>query len=183
MISADDLLLRRLRQGENSAYDMLYKSYFADIERMVLRNSGTKADAADIFQETILVLLHKVPQADFILTSSIRTYVNAIASNLWLKRLRDTRREAAFDETWDMADFSLTAWERQEDIRLRRGVLKRILRRITRHCLLFLTRTFISGTSREKLMAEMGYKNPHTFDNQKYKCLEQARRVSVPPHS
>ena len=31
--------------------------------------------------------------------------------------------------------------------------------------------------NKEKLIEEMGYRNTHTFDNQKYKCLEQARKT------
>ena len=165
-----------LARRDNAAFNLLYKFYYPDIEKFVKQNSGMAADAEDVFQETIMVLLEKVPQQDFVLTSSIRTYINAVARNLWLKRLRDSRRTTRLEMDHDLEDFTLTEWEQKEEKRLNQNRLQRIFTRLTRHCVVFLTRTFLSGASREQLMVDMGYRNTHTFDNQKYKCLEQARR-------
>jgi RNA polymerase sigma factor (sigma-70 family) len=169
-------VLADLKKRNNAAYNLLYTFYYPSIERFVKRNNGTAADAEDIFQETIIVLLDKVPKKDFVLTSSIKTYILAVASNLWLKRLRDTKQVTALEPEYDLEDLMLAEWERKEDHRLKRNVIKRIFSRISRHCVIFLTKTFLRGASREKLIEEMGYRNTHTFDNQKYKCLEQARK-------
>lgn len=168
--------ITHLRNRDNAAYSLLYTFYYPGIERFVKMNSGTPADAQDVFQETIMVLLDKVPKEDFILTSSIKTYITAIASNIWLKRLRDAKRITRLDPDYELEHMTLSEWEYKEESRIRRNFLQRIFERMTRHCVVFLTKTFLTGASREKLIEEMGYKNPHTFDNQKYKCLEQARR-------
>jgi RNA polymerase sigma factor (sigma-70 family) len=174
----DDRTLNALQSRNNAAYELLYSFYYAGIEKFVKQNNGTSADAKDVFQETIMVLLEKVPKRDFVLTSSIKTYINAIAHNIWLKRLRDTKRLTRVELQYEMEDMTLAEWEQQEEKRVKRNLLQRIFERLTRHCVIFLTRTFLTGASREQLMAEMGYKNSHTFDNQKYKCLEQARKKS-----
>jgi RNA polymerase sigma factor (sigma-70 family) len=178
----DNHTLQRLRKRENAAYNLLYNFYYPYIEKFVLRNSGSAADAQDVFQETIIVLLDKVPKEDFTLTSSMKTYMMAVASNIWLKRLRDARRVLHSNES--EADNSLQNWELMEyrstaeDSNL--NLLQRIFQRMTRHCVIFLTKTFLNGLTRDKLMEEMGYRNTHTFDNQKYKCLEQARKNNSP---
>lgn len=164
-----------LRERNNAAYTLLYTFYYPSIEKFVTRNSGTTADAEDVFQETIIVLLDKVPREDFVLTSSIKTYIHAVASNIWLKRLRQAKRAASLHLDYELVDMSLAEWEEKES-QTKRTVLQRIFGRMTRHCVVFLTKTFLSGASREKLIEEMGYRNAHTFDNQKYKCLEQARK-------
>ncbi|WP_276372185.1 sigma-70 family RNA polymerase sigma factor [Chryseolinea sp. H1M3-3] len=174
----DDRTLNALQSRNNAAYKLLYTFYYAGIEKFVKQNNGTPADAEDVFQETIMVLLEKVPKKDFVLTSSIRTYITAIAHNIWLKRLRDTRRVTRFELKYELEDMTLTEWEQKEEKLAERNLLQRIFERLTRHCVIFLTKTFLSGASREQLMEEMGYKNSHTFDNQKYKCLEQARKKS-----
>ena len=89
---SDSQLLDRLRTRDEAAYAVLYRFYYPAVERFVGRNNGTAADAADVFQETLLVLLDRVPTEDFTLTSSLKTYVLAVAQNVWLKRLRDSRR-------------------------------------------------------------------------------------------
>jgi DNA-directed RNA polymerase specialized sigma24 family protein len=174
-------ILADLKNRKNSAFSLLYKHYFPAIKRFVVSNSGTMADAQDVFQETVIVLLDKVPRKDFVLTSSIRAYVNAVASNIWLKRLRDDKKffEVAGEQRF-MEDMSFSAWQEREDHQNRRSGIRRMFRSVTRHCFIFLTKTFIVGISREKLIAELGYKNTHTFDNQKYKCLEQARKNYQP---
>lgn len=122
------------------------------------------------------MLLEKVPKEDFVLTSSIKTYITAIAQNIWLKRLRDAKRISRLDLNYDLQDMTLAEWEQKEAKLAEHNLLQRVFERITRHCVIFLTKTFLSGASREQLITAMGYKNSHAFDNQKYKCLEQARK-------
>lgn len=173
----DNRTLTGLRARDNAAYNLLYTFYYPSIEAFVRKNSGTPDDAKDVFQETIIVLLDKVPKRDFVLTSSMKTYIMAVASNIWLKRLREARRVTRLDIDLELEDMTPSEWEEKEAAYSQRNVVQRIFDKMTRHCVIFLTRTFISGASREKLMEEMGYKNTHTFDNQKYKCLEQARKT------
>lgn len=168
--------LAALQSRNNAAYKLLYSFYYPGIERFVKANNGTSADAEDVFQETIIVLLEKVPKEDFKLTSSIKTYIRAVAQNIWLKRLRDAKRVTRLDLNYELEDMTLAEWEEKEEAAIHRNFIQRILERMTRHCVVFLTKTFLSGASREQLIEEMGYRNPHTFDNQKYKCLEQARK-------
>ena len=168
--------INNLKKRDNAAYQLLYSFYYPAIENFVKRNSGTPADAQDVFQETIIVLLDKVPKEDFIMTSSIKTYIIAVASNIWLKRLREAKKVTRFEMNYELEDLSLAEWEMKEESKMQGNRLQRIFERLTRHCVIFLTKTFLSGVSREKLIEEMGYRNAHTFDNQKYKCLEQARK-------
>jgi RNA polymerase sigma factor (sigma-70 family) len=172
---SDNQTLILLKRRENAAYQLLYTFYYPRIERFVKQNSGTPADAQDVFQETIIVLLDKVPREDFILTSSIKTYIMAVASNIWLKRLREAKRAAQFSLRYELEEMSLTEWEQKEEGASELTRIQRVFEKLTRHCVVFLTKTFLSGTSRKILIEELKYKNSHTFDNQKYKCLEQAR--------
>lgn len=175
----DNQTLSALKKRDNAAYRLLYSFYYPSIEKFVCKNSGTAVDAEDVFQETIIVLLDKVPKHDFVLTSSIKTYIFAIASNIWLKRLRDAKRTTKFPLDFELEDMTLSEWEEKEANHQKRNLLQRIFEKMTRHCVIFLTRTFLTGASREQLMNVMGYKNTHTFDNQKYKCLAQARKNNV----
>jgi RNA polymerase sigma factor (sigma-70 family) len=172
----DNPTLNQLRDRSNAAYTLLYKFYYPGIEKFVLKNSGSVADAEDVFQETILVLLDKVPKDEFTLTSSIKTYITAVATNIWLKRLRDAKRITKLDLEYELEDMTLAEWEQKEERLVKRNFLQRVFEKMSRHCVIFLTKTLLTGASREQLIEEMGYRNAHTFDNQKYKCMEQARR-------
>src|SRR5438045_6091694 len=88
---SDNTMLAKLKNEDNASFELLYKFYFPSIATHITHHFGSTEDAEDIFQEAIIVLLQKVRQTDFILTSSLKTYLFAIARNLWLKRLRDNK--------------------------------------------------------------------------------------------
>ncbi len=69
----------------------LYDSAFPAIFAFVVKNSGKKEDAEDIFQDAMLVFYKRTKRADFELTSKPETFLYAVARNLWLKKLRSPR--------------------------------------------------------------------------------------------
>lgn len=172
--------LQGLRQRDQAAFAILYQFYYPAVERFVRRNNGTRDDARDVFQETVLVLLDKVPRADFVLTSSLKTYVLAISSNLWLKRLRAARHLVRVDDQHGWENYlppeACPPPATGSGASALPGVLSRWLGRITAHCQTLLRAVFFQ----QKNAAELGYKNPHSAQNQQYKCLQQLRHVSKP---
>lgn len=168
-------LLDQLKNEKNTSFALLYRFYYPSIAAFITRNNGNRADAEDVFQEAIIVLLQQVRQPGFVLTASLKTYLFAIARNLWLKRLRDTKRMAltTFDTYTESEetplpdpheeptpDQKLTTW----------------LTRITLNCQRILKAIFFYEVPMESLMQKMGWKNKHTAANQQYKCIQQVKR-------
>jgi len=177
----DRKTLAGLRNKDNRAYDILYKFYFPVVESFILKNSGNSDDARDIFQETILVLLNKVPREDFELTSSLKTYLFSISSNLWLKRLRQARQ--MHTSSCDVLEHSLAhpAVEIACEVHQEHTPAEKVmgfLSRITLKCQTLLKAIFFLRKDIHAITRENGYTSVHNAQNQKYKCLEQARRVA-----
>jgi RNA polymerase sigma factor (sigma-70 family) len=165
-----------LKSRDNHAYEILYKFYYPSVKYFIVKNNGTQDDAKDIFQETIMVLLHKVPKDDFNLTSSLKTYIFAISSNLWLKRLRDSNKIVKSDP--DIYEKYLADYEEGETNNPDNKTVKaqNILKKITDKCVTLLKAIFYDKKDIDIITKEFGYTNKHNAQNQKYKCLEQARR-------
>jgi RNA polymerase sigma factor (sigma-70 family) len=155
----------------------LYKFYYPSVRHFIIKNNGTEDDAKDIFQETVFVLLQKVPKDDFNLTSSLKTYIFAISSNLWLKRLRDSNKIVTTDPgiyTKYLADYE----EAEVDSHERKTIqAQNIFKIISDKCVTLLKAIFYDKKDIEAVTKEFGYTNKHNTQNQKYKCLEQARRT------
>lgn len=173
----DEKILAGIKQNEKAAFRILYKFYFPIVCKFVLKNNGSEADAEDVFQETLIVLLNKVPKDDFELTSSLKTYIFSVASNIWLKKLRDVKRQANHFIIHDVAEIQSPKTFEAEEIQ-KQTLLDKALSAVTHHCLTLIYKIFYTDKRREQIMAEMRYKNPHTFNNQKYKCLQQAKKAS-----
>ncbi|XZF15493.1 RNA polymerase sigma factor [Chitinophagaceae bacterium MMS25-I14] len=173
---SDNTLIERLKNEEAASYKLLYKLYFPPTANYIRQNSGSSQDAEDIFQETIIVLLCKVRQPGFILTSSLKTYLFSISRNLWLKKLRADKQLIINTDgilAEEMPDFTA-----QQDENASRGKLPVWLQKITANCRQILKAIFYLNEPMNNLMARMGWKNKHTAANQKYKCIEQIRKES-----
>ena len=169
----DQEIISQLREGrEHKAFVELYK-HLPKVERMVRDNSGTRADAKDLFQDALIILHRKTKDAGFVLNCAIGTYLYAICRNRWQEELRRRGRftqqlEAAADEPSDLA--SLLAEEG------RYGLAERALRSLGGKCLDLLQRFYVA---REPLLAiakAIGLAGEGAAKTRKYKCLEEARK-------
>ncbi|HEY3406322.1 MAG TPA: sigma-70 family RNA polymerase sigma factor [Ohtaekwangia sp.] len=172
---SENLLLKNLKTGDNSSFEYLYKTSYPSVEFYIRKNSGTPQDARDTFQEAIVVLLEKINRPDFVLTSSLKTYLFAISRNLWLKHLRDNKlvyQDHLPDEIEEVPS----------DVEVELPVMQKIqiwLSRVTANCQRILKALFFYEEPMDVLMAKMGWKNKHTAANQKYKCIEQVKKEMV----
>jgi RNA polymerase sigma factor (sigma-70 family) len=180
--SSDRAMLANLLDEDNNSFDVFYRTYFPVVDSYVRKNRGQVEDAEDVFQETILVLLHNIRRPGFVLTSSLKTYVYAIAKNLWLKRLRDNKLMLATELLDGQPASDIIEIERDSEISDEQKVLG-WLERITENCQRILRALFFHQEPMENLMVKMGWKNKHTAANQKYKCLEQVKKKMKADHN
>ena len=170
-MNSEYALLCRLRDKDEKAVYLLYRDYFSTVEKYIVMNSGSKEDAEDIFQEAVLILLVKVSAESFLLSASLKTFLFSICRNLWLKQLRNTSRKIDAKE-WESMQLSFLKDSAEVESSERQwNTLPEVLKRITKHCSGLLKELFLTGRIPDH------YKNTHTLSNQKYKCLDQARRV------
>ncbi|WP_295672368.1 RNA polymerase sigma factor [uncultured Mucilaginibacter sp.] len=172
----DKELLIKLQSLDEAAFGLLYKFYFPVVKGLIVQNSGSAQDAEDIFQETVMVLFQNIADPSFILTASLKSYLYSIARNLWLKKLRDDKPFANsldIDEQFIESDeevFELIPESTKEE------KLQGWMAKITENCRRILNAIFFYKEPMESLMVKMGWKNKHTADNQKYKCVQQVKK-------
>ena len=172
---SDSSLLNQLKNEDNASFEVLYKFYYPSIEAHISQNFGSTEDAEDIFQEAIIVLLQKVRQENFVLTSSLKTYLFAIARNLWLKRLRDTKIIPVDDIDIYQQETESFAFELQPEPTKEEKIASWLIK-ITKNCQRILKAIFLDKEPMGSLMQKMGWKNKHTAANQQYKCIQQVKK-------
>ncbi len=174
---SDTTLLDQLKVEDTASFELLYKFYFPSVAFYIKQNQGNNEDAQDIFQEAIIVLLQKIRQPDFVLTSSLKTYLYAVSKNLWLKRLRDNKLRIV-DNDFSYTDYGSEAYTFElEQEKSKEEKVENWLQKITRNCQSILKALFFYEKPMEDLMEKMGWKNKHTATNQKYKCIQQIKNV------
>ena len=88
----DKILLEGLASQNKESIELIYKANYKMIQNLILNNKGTIDDAADIFQESMIVLYEKALNPDFILTCQLKTFIYSVCKRLWLKKLQQQQR-------------------------------------------------------------------------------------------
>lgn len=153
--------------ARNKSFAWLYKRYFNPVLKYVITNSGSEDDAADIFQDSLVVFYLKVRKKQYKYESSIGTYLYAVARNLWLKRLRKQRFDLSklqlqenytFDEESIIQDSQLT--------------IRKALEHLTETCKHLLIDFYYHKKSMDELMHIYGLGSNEATRNKKYRCMQ-----------
>ncbi|WP_025763919.1 RNA polymerase sigma factor [Dyadobacter tibetensis] len=173
---ANQKLLDDLSGNLNHAFGDMYRDYFGMVYHFVSNNNGDRSDAEDLFQDTMLVLVEKLRNDQFELTASLKTYVMAIAKHLWLKRLRTAGHMVPLEDrmTQVLSDDLDRSIENEKTYMDR---LQFYMTKITDHCNKLMHDMFFKSKSIEQIQVDYGYSTKHTAQNQKYKCMNQIKRI------
>lgn len=169
-------LIRDLQNENNFAFGELYKQYFPTVKNFILKNSGSVEDAEDVFQDSLLVFVEKLRLENFQLSASAKTYLVAITKNIWFKKLRNKKEEFDFS-LLENEKFHQEIDESIENEKSYKDKLQNLLHKITKHCEGLIHDMFFKEKSVEEIQKKYGYSNKHTLQNQKYKCVEQIKKV------
>lgn len=177
MYHNDEEILRALKSNRNEALREVYKNVYPSIKSYILNNSGSEEESKDIFQEAMIVFYQKAVKDDFHLSAAIKTFVFAVAKNLWLKKLRDTKKTTALENYDNVIAEDPDGEGRskaQEKVHLE---LVRHLNALGDPCKKLLVYYYYDKKSMDDISNLMGYSNSNSAKNQKYKCLQRLRKA------
>ena len=98
VIEPDDLLLERLGQGDEAAFETLFLRHYAPVYRAVYRLAGSREATEDLVQETFLALLHRPPRPAA--SGPLVAWLCRVALNRGYNVLRGEQRERGRLERW-----------------------------------------------------------------------------------
>jgi RNA polymerase sigma-70 factor (ECF subfamily) len=96
----DDVLLERLRAGDEAAFQVLYRRRQGAIYRFAMHVTGSSAAAEDITQEVFLTLIRSACRYDPE-RGTLNGYLFGIARKLVLRHLERARMDVALDGAGD----------------------------------------------------------------------------------
>jgi RNA polymerase sigma factor (sigma-70 family) len=171
----DKDLLILLSKSDTYAYRMLYIQHYKMIEYFILKNSGTCSDAQDIFQDALIVLFEKTRNNEFKLSSSLKTYLYSIVRNLWLKKLRDHKVSLSLKDIEPYEDVEDTSQVLALDMKL--NAVEKALEFLGEKCKDILVKFYYYHLKMDEIAVVLNYSNAETVKSQKYKCLQQLKKI------
>lgn len=178
-------LLAALAAGERTATEQIYRQNFHIVNGWLIKNGGSADDAADIFQEAMVVLYEKAQSEEFRLSCSVGTYLFAISKHLWYKKLTKHNRAPVLltgDATErDEDEGAGQAYEDDLNAHHEREAhyeqLDSALEQIGEPCRSLLRAYYHHDKSMQEIASDFGYTNPDNAKTQKYKCLARLRKL------
>lgn len=171
-------LLPGLRQNNiNQAVTELYRNYFEPVTFWIRSQGGSEEDAADIFQEAILVFIEQVRQDKFRGDSSIKTYLTGIAKNLWFNELRSRDRRNNREANYVKQEDSGTEEDAHHRIynRENKEKLMNVFEQIGDVCKKLLTGYYYENLSMREMLVLFNYDNEQVLRNKKSKCMKHLK--------
>ena len=177
---SDDELMANLKhpQTMNDALRFMYKEYYGLLESYIVNNSGSKDDAADFIQETMVAFIDIVQQDKFRGDASIKSFLYSVIRNLWMSELRkrnstDKRNrifEKAKDETEQAAMAQLI---KNENL----AAIQKLFEKLGEKCEQLLLLVYYENLSMSDIGLRMpDYQNEQVLRNKKYKCMKSSNK-------
>jgi RNA polymerase sigma factor (sigma-70 family) len=165
-------LLRSNKHGK--AFSVLYDHYPL-VEKMIYRNGGSRNDAKDIYQEALIILYTKAMNENFTLTAKLSTYLFSVCRYLWMDEIRKRGKIPTdkFSEENNLEMQEVTVETEQEK---KLQLAERAIASLGEKCREILQLFYFQKKSMVEIATLLGYSSENTAKNQKYKCLETAKK-------
>ena len=134
---ADHKYIIALQNNDSVLIEEIYNQFSKRITQMVLKNSGTEIDAADLFQNVLMELYRKAITQNFILTCPFGAFLYMVCHNRWLNEL-DKRKGKRVTLTGDKGfNVSEDVFENYETLKMqekRKSLLEEKLTELGEGC-------------------------------------------------
>lgn len=174
--TTDIQVIEAIKAGDPNGIKYLYKQYYSMIADFILKNSGLKEDAEDIFQETLISMISNIRKADFNLTSKLGSYLYSISRNMWLYRLRKIKSgpflikdsyEAIEDES------QIPEMELFED---RHHMIAKLFDKISVECQKILSGFYFENKALKDIGVQMNY-TEGSIRVKKSRCMDSLKKL------
>lgn len=161
----------------NTALEVIYRQNRANVFSYVRSNSGTDAEAGDVFQECIIAFYENVKKGVFKGESKISTYVYAIARFKWLNQIKkDKVRTLHQEESAEKDEIEMGPLFTMID-KEQRTAVHRLLSELGETCRQVLVESIYHGASMKEIADLGNFSSEQVVRNKKYKCLQQLKKL------
>ncbi|MEO6537272.1 MAG: sigma-70 family RNA polymerase sigma factor [Ferruginibacter sp.] len=176
-IEEEKILLEGLANDDKNSIERIYLEHYTMVQSLVINNTGTEDDAADVFQEMIMVLFEKAKAGNLELHCQLKTFIYSISKRLWLKKLqylqRFTAQNESLEETIPVEEEIESHEKKQNDF----TIMENAMSKIGEPCKSLLEAYYVQRKQMQQIAADFGYTNADNAKTQKYKCLVRLKKL------
>ena len=153
----------------------MYRDYFAMSKYFIIKNSGSEAEAQDVFQDAIIALYEKTKDPQFKLSCTLKTYIYSIVRNLWLKALAKKKKTVSLTDFEQYYKVEIAEDHSEKDTKI--DLILESIKLLGDQCKKILVSFYFEKKKMTLIAEELGYTNAENAKNQKYKCMQQLKKM------
>ncbi len=171
----DEKILAALKAGNYSkAGEKLYR-YFPVVQKLVLKNHGSKREAEEIFHEAVIMMIKNLEANDYALKSRLNTQLYGVCRFLWngaLNKKNRGEKNAPEKKPFLLKNTEPENYQKSEaDHRKARQAFKKLDSRCRQLLLLF----YFDNKSLRDVSVILSFSSEKAAKSRKYRCLEIAK--------
>ncbi len=176
---ADQRYIQALLENDTRLIQEIYRDNAGQVSRWIQKNSGSVADAQDIFQEALTAIYIKAAKGNFKLTAPFGALLMQICKNKWIDRLRKKSRspEVRIEEDMRYEDTAVrNLTEETETAYLREQILEQTFEKLSDLCRRIL-QLLAEGIAAAEVATRADMSNANTVYRRKKACTDRWREL------
>ncbi len=184
---SDKAILNGIKNRKDSILEYLYREYYPQVFRIVVKHGGQEQDARDLFQEALIIIFNRLGKGDLEIKHSFHNYFIVLCRFIWL---RQNNIKSAYDPDL-LADESTVSVRPDPDM-VQEGpgdkvyeeyienqsekIFQRHYRKLSGDCKRVLKMFFRKKSFRE-ISDKMKYTGEDYARRKKYLCMQQLMKM------
>lgn len=176
--------IESLKNNDSNALKLLYQKNYPKVEAYVLKNSGNREQAKDVFQEAFIVAWKNIKEDKFQAQndSAVNGYLYTISKNKWLDYLRSKHhKKTVVASTMNNFDNANTNFSENDDDILKEKRLEVIMhafKDLGVACKSLLKKFYFEKKSMHTIAEELQLDAASTR-NKKYRCMQKLKSLAI----
>jgi|DewCreStandDraft_4_1066084.scaffolds.fasta_scaffold92582_2 RNA polymerase sigma factor (sigma-70 family) len=168
---SNEEIIEGIRAHDYTVLSHIYERNYRIIENLVLSNGGTKDEAADVFQESMLIVYNKIRDNQLTLTAYFDTYLYGVCKLVWKALLRKKNSYIPAEQVSErvMSDEDVQ-WNMVQNEK--HQLVWHYFSKLTADCQKVI-RLFFEGKSIREITEIMHYSSEQHTKNRRLRCKER----------
>jgi len=164
----DNEILKGIAENNHAVINEIYINIFPQVNSYILTHGGSEAEAQDIFQDALLVILQRINREKLEIHCKFNTYIYAICKKIWIQNRKKHQSRMNKMKEMDIAAEPETPYGSNEEDR-QRLLFEKHFNNLSPDCQKLLRLSF-NDLKIEEIMDIMGIKTLERTSDRKYRC-------------
>jgi RNA polymerase sigma factor (sigma-70 family) len=172
-------ILKCIKSGEhNKALSYLYETTLKKVRQYIMKNKGSKDDANDIFQDSVIIFFNQVRNNKFDEKYDIDAFIFSVSRNLWIDKIRRDSKMVNYEFPDQFKNESDNKNHLDDLItKEKSSAMHTVFNKLDEKCKKILSYVIYDKLSMKQICEKMGYSSEDVAKTNHYRCKQALTKI------